>query len=79
MFIFVIFFIGFIINLCLFCGGVIEEVDMVVFKCFCVIGLLFVDFVFYVGLVDNGVMFLKDGSFMVGWYFVGLDLESVID
>ena len=30
----------------------------------------------YAGLVDNGIMLLKDGSLMVGWYFAGPDSES---
>lgn len=71
--------IGIIICLCFCCGGVFRGVMMVVLCFFCLFVLLFVDFVFYVGLVDNGIIFFKDGSFMVGWYFVGFDFESVMD
>lgn len=36
----------------------------------------FADLVPYAGLVDNGVILLKDGSLMAGWYFAGPDSES---
>ena len=36
----------------------------------------FADLVPYAGLVDDGVMLLKDGSLMAGWYFAGPDTES---
>lgn len=36
----------------------------------------FSDLVPYAGLVDNGVILLKDGSLMAGWYFAGPDSES---
>ena len=37
------------------------------------------DLVPYAGLVDNGIMLLKDGSLMAGWYFAGPDSESSTD
>lgn len=39
-------------------------------------GPSFADLVPYAGLVDNGVMLLKDGSLMAAWYFSGPDSES---
>ena len=39
----------------------------------------FADLVPYAGLVDNGVLLLKDGSLMAGWYFAGPDSESATD
>ena len=42
-------------------------------------GPSFSDLVPYAGLVDNGIMLLKDGSLMAGWYFAGPDSESSTD
>jgi type IV secretion system protein VirB4 len=42
-------------------------------------GPSFADLVPYAGLVDNGVLLLKDGSLMAGWYFAGPDAESATD
>ncbi|MEL4377339.1 conjugal transfer protein TrbE [Brucella cytisi] len=36
----------------------------------------FTDLVPYAAIVDNGIMLLKDGSLMAGWYFAGPDSES---
>lgn len=36
----------------------------------------FSDLTPYTGLVDGGVLLLKDGSLMAGWYFAGPDAES---
>lgn len=36
----------------------------------------FSDLLPYAGLVDNGVILLKDGSLLAGWYFAGPDSES---
>ena len=36
----------------------------------------FSDLVPYAGIVDDGVILLKDGSVMAGWYFAGPDSES---
>ena len=36
----------------------------------------FADLVPYAGLVADGVILLKDGSLMAGWYFAGPDSES---
>ena len=36
----------------------------------------FSDLLPYAGLVDDGVILLKDGSVMAGWYFAGPDSES---
>ncbi|TGS14431.1 VirB4 family type IV secretion/conjugal transfer ATPase [Mesorhizobium sp. M2E.F.Ca.ET.209.01.1.1] len=52
---------------------------MVALKQFRVSGPAFADLVPYAGLVDNGVMLLKDGSLMAGWYFAGPDSESSTD
>ncbi|WP_246765510.1 P-type conjugative transfer protein TrbJ [Aminobacter sp. SR38] len=49
---------------------------MVALKPFRPSGPSFSDLVPYAGLVDNGVMLLKDGSLMAGWYFAGPDSES---
>jgi type IV secretion system protein TrbE len=42
-------------------------------------GASFADIVPYAGLVDNGILLLKDGSLMAGWYFAGPDSESATD
>lgn len=42
-------------------------------------GPSFADLVPYAGLVDNGVLLLKDGSLLAGWYFAGPDCESAPD
>lgn len=42
-------------------------------------GPSFCDLVPYAGLVDDGIMLLKDGSLMAGWYFAGPDTESATD
>lgn len=42
-------------------------------------GPSFADLVPYAGLVANGVVLLKDGSLMAGWYFAGPDSESSTD
>ena len=42
-------------------------------------GPSFADLVPYAGLVDNGIILLKDGSLMAGWYFAGPDSESSTD
>lgn len=39
----------------------------------------FADLVPYAGLVENGILLLKDGSLMAGWYFAGPDAESATD
>ena len=39
-------------------------------------GPSFADLVPYAGLVADGVILLKDGSLMAGWYFAGPDSES---
>lgn len=52
---------------------------MVTLKQFRVTGPSFADLVPYAGLIDNGVMLLKDGSLMAGWYFAGPDSESSSD
>ncbi|WP_018240856.1 conjugal transfer protein TrbE [Ensifer sp. BR816] len=52
---------------------------MVVLKRFRHAGPSFADLVPYAGLVDSGVMLLKDGSLMAGWYFAGPDSESSTD
>ncbi|WP_237681699.1 conjugal transfer protein TrbE [Agrobacterium vitis] len=52
---------------------------MVVLKSFRHSGPSFADLVPYAGLVDNGVILLKDGSLMAGWYFAGPDSESSTD
>lgn len=52
---------------------------MVALKSFHHSGPSFADLVPYAGLVDNGVILLKDGSLMAGWYFAGPDSESSTD
>lgn len=52
---------------------------MVALKTFRHSGPSFADLVPYAGLVDNGVILLKDGSLMAGWYFAGPDSESSTD
>ncbi len=52
---------------------------MVALKRFRSTGPSFADLVPYAGMVDNGVMLLKDGSLMAGWYFAGPDSESASD
>ncbi|NTF97819.1 conjugal transfer protein TrbE [Rhizobium rhizogenes] len=52
---------------------------MVALKSFRHPGPSFADLVPYAGLVDNGVILLKDGSLMAGWYFAGPDSESSTD
>lgn len=42
-------------------------------------GPSFADLVPYAGLVGNGIVLLKDGSLMAGWYFAGPDSESATD
>lgn len=42
-------------------------------------GPSFADLVPYAALVANGVILLKDGSLMAGWYFAGPDSESSTD
>lgn len=49
---------------------------MVALRAFRHSGPSFSDLLPYAGLVDNGVMLLKDGSLMAGWYFAGPDSES---
>jgi len=46
---------------------------MAALKRFRATGPSFADLVPYAGLVDNGVLLLKDGSLMAGWYFAGPD------
>ncbi|MDL2406156.1 conjugal transfer protein TrbE [Rhizobium calliandrae] len=52
---------------------------MVALKRFRTSGPSFADLVPYAGLIDNGVLLLKDGSLMAGWYFAGPDSESATD
>ena len=52
---------------------------MVALKSFRHSGPSFADLVPYAGLIDNGVILLKDGSLMAGWYFAGPDSESSSD
>ncbi|MGV1832890.1 conjugal transfer protein TrbE [Agrobacterium vitis] len=52
---------------------------MVALKQFRYSGPSFADLVPYAGLVDNGIVLLKDGSLMAGWYFAGPDSESSTD
>ncbi len=42
-------------------------------------GPSFSDLVPYAGIVANGVILLKDGSLLAGWYFAGPDSESSTD
>src|SRR6218665_878389 len=52
---------------------------MVSLKQFRQTGPGFSDLLPYAGLVDDGVLLLKDGSLMAGWYFAGPDSESATD
>lgn len=52
---------------------------MVALRSFRHSGPSFADLVPYAGLVSNGVILLKDGSLMAGWYFAGPDSESLTD
>lgn len=52
---------------------------MVALNRFKATGPSFADLVPYAGLVDNGILLLKDGSLMAGWYFAGPDAESATD
>lgn len=52
---------------------------MVALKRFRHSGPSFADLVPYAGLIENGVILLKDGSLMSGWYFAGPDSESSTD
>jgi type IV secretion/conjugal transfer VirB4 family ATPase len=52
---------------------------MVALRSFRSTGPSFADLVPYAGLVDNGILLLKDGSLMAGWYFAGPDSESATD
>jgi len=52
---------------------------MVALRSFRHSGPSFADLVPYAGLVDNGILLLKDGSLMAGWYFAGPDSESATD
>ncbi len=52
---------------------------MVALRVFRQTGPSFADLVPYAGLIDNGIILLKDGSLMAGWYFAGPDSESSTD
>ncbi|CAD7036237.1 VirB4 family type IV secretion/conjugal transfer ATPase [Pseudorhizobium endolithicum] len=52
---------------------------MVTLKTFRHTGPSFADLVPYAGLVDNGVLLLKDASLMAGWYFAGPDCDSATE
>lgn len=52
---------------------------MVALRSFRHSGPSFADLVPYAGLVDDGILLLKDGSLMAGWYFAGPDSESSTD
>jgi type IV secretion system protein TrbE len=52
---------------------------MVALRRFRATGPSFADLVPYAGLVEDGVLLLKDGSLMAGWYFAGPDAESATD
>jgi len=52
---------------------------MVALKRFRHAGPAFSDLLAYAGLVDNGILLLKDGSLLAGWYFAGPDSESSTD
>src|SRR6185312_8930193 len=52
---------------------------MVALRSFRHSGPSFADLVPYAGLIGNGVILLKDGSLMAGWYFAGPDSESSTD
>ena len=49
---------------------------MVALKKFRHTGPSFSDLLPYAALVDNGIVLLKDGGLMAGWYFAGPDSES---
>ncbi|CAN7616138.1 conjugal transfer protein TrbE [Devosia sp. LjRoot3] len=49
---------------------------MVALKRFRHAGPSFADLVPYAGLIADGIILLKDGSLMAGWYFAGPDSES---
>jgi len=52
---------------------------MVALRSFRHSGPSFSDLVPYAALVENGIILLKDGSLMAGWYFAGPDSESSTD
>ncbi|KQU95576.1 conjugal transfer protein TrbE [Mesorhizobium sp. Root102] len=52
---------------------------MVALRKFRYAGPSFSDLLPYAGLVDNGILLLKDGSLLAGWYFAGPDSESSTD
>ncbi len=52
---------------------------MVALRSFRNSGPSFSDLVPYAGIVANGVILLKDGSLLAGWYFAGPDSESSTD
>lgn len=52
---------------------------MVALRSFRSAGPSFSELVPYAGIVDNGIILLKDGSLMAGWYFAGPDSESATD
>lgn len=52
---------------------------MVALRSFRHSGPSFADLVPYAGLVDDGIVLLKDGSLMAGWYFAGPNSESSTD
>lgn len=58
---------------------VLRNYDLVALKSLRHSGSSFADLVPYAGLVDNGVILLKDGSLMAGWYLAGPDSESSTD
>src|SRR5487761_2233287 len=49
---------------------------MVALRQFRYSGPSFADLVPYAGLVADGIILLKDGSLLAGWYFAGPDSES---
>jgi type IV secretion system protein VirB4 len=49
---------------------------MVALRQFRYSGPSFADLVPYAGIVDDGIILLKDGSLLAGWYFAGPDSES---
>ena len=49
---------------------------MVALKKFRHVAPSFSDLLPYAALIDNGIMLLKDGGLMAGWYFAGPDSES---
>jgi type IV secretion system protein TrbE len=52
---------------------------MVALKLFRHSGPSFADLLPYAALVEKGIILLKDGSLMAGWYFAGPDSESSTD